>query len=478
MGNKDSVFVPPPTSFKRNLILNPNGAKDADVFSSVADINTFIDSLDVGEQPSSTRFFNIEWHPSTLVEDVWLKDFVSLTGVGGIGQHLILGDSFSNGIMLSLGLNSTLTRGSILRIAPPAKNLAVLLRNSNSIFTIREDSFGTINAGDVLKITPSPGSQVTITFVGGESTASAVASVITAQGGPDVEAVARGGFVEIRHVTIGDVVTVNGTGAPNTANVALGFSNDTDTVINTIGLESRAIDNCVIFGGVPFTDSGILSSDRNSISAIKDVECLPGAGSTALKLIDQSAMIANNFLNFGSGTGLDVGPSCNLTVIVGSIFANSVLDLNIDPAGILNAHGLSYTSRNLNGGMITPKGDIKRIAFNFIGNIAIGNFDGIKGIPYDSVIQNITVSREVQGIAGTTEIDILKGASGGAASTIFTTTANRPKINAIDGNNLVIESLDPDILNLNKGDFLIATVLTKETGTPQNLNITIDMVVK
>ena len=75
----------------------------------------------------------------------------------------------------------------------------------------------------------------------------------------------------------------------------------------------------------------------------------------------------------------------------------------------------------------------------------------------------IIVRREIAGTSGTTEIDILKN-----GTTIFTTTANRPKILYSAGNAARVTAV-PDVTAVTAGDRLEMVILSAEGGNPQDL---------
>ena len=78
-------------------------------------------------------------------------------------------------------------------------------------------------------------------------------------------------------------------------------------------------------------------------------------------------------------------------------------------------------------------------------------------------IVSIIMRREIAGTSGTTEIDILKN-----GSTIFTTTANRPKVLYSAGNAARVTAV-PDITAVTAGDRLELVILSAEGGNPQDL---------
>ena len=78
-------------------------------------------------------------------------------------------------------------------------------------------------------------------------------------------------------------------------------------------------------------------------------------------------------------------------------------------------------------------------------------------------ISLIVVRRAIAGTSGTSEIDILKN-----GTTIFTTTANRPKILYSAGNAARVTAI-PDVPAVTAGDRLEMILLSAEGGNPQDL---------
>ena len=106
--------------------------------------------------------------------------------------------------------------------------------------------------------------------------------------------------------------------------------------------------------------------------------------------------------------------------------------------------------------------------------------DGITIFQFDAEIFAVYMFNTVAGSGGTTELDIKKQtASGGAYSTIFTTT---PKIDASAGNSvrigtgetgsgMVAPVLISTPFNVSAGEALRVDVLQAQTGDPQNCGI-------
>jgi hypothetical protein len=133
--------------------------------------------------------------------------------------------------------------------------------------------------------------------------------------------------------------------------------------------------------------------------------------------------------------------------------------------------------RKVNGGHMTSGSKCKpkvvdracRTSASFVQMIAFT--DAVVGgsflVPPGSWrITAVLFYRGTAGLAGTTEVDLMRGVSGTTATSLYTTTGNRPKITALLGNSIQISATLPDIVDVAGGDRLEMNVLTVETGLP------------
>lgn len=110
-----------------------------------------------------------------------------------------------------------------------------------------------------------------------------------------------------------------------------------------------------------------------------------------------------------------------------------------------------------------PGATIAPIAFRADGYFQVSSGIDITELPAAITISKIVLRRGTAGTAGTTEIDILKN-----GTSIFTTTANRPKLLFSTGNNARTSAI-PDTTAVAAEDRLELQILSIEDGAPQDL---------
>lgn len=102
------------------------------------------------------------------------------------------------------------------------------------------------------------------------------------------------------------------------------------------------------------------------------------------------------------------------------------------------------------------------IAFRADGFFRIASGIDITEPQESFTISRVVFRREIAGSAGTTEIDLLLN-----GTTIFTTVANRPKIQALLGDGARVTAV-PDITAVSGGDRLEMEIIGVEDGDPQD----------
>lgn len=83
-------------------------------------------------------------------------------------------------------------------------------------------------------------------------------------------------------------------------------------------------------------------------------------------------------------------------------------------------------------------------------------------------IVEVSLYRATAGLGGSTVVDLLAGTNGVAASTLYTTPANRPTVMAASGNFRHVTAALPDVVALAAGARLEVNVVSVETGAPMD----------
>lgn len=100
--------------------------------------------------------------------------------------------------------------------------------------------------------------------------------------------------------------------------------------------------------------------------------------------------------------------------------------------------------------------------------------DGAAPVPTDCKITKVYMWRTTPGTAGSTILDLKVVRTGAtSASTLYTTTANRPTIAYNSAFNVLNCSL-PDVLSLFAGDSIYADTIQKDSGVPQHWRLRVE----
>jgi len=95
--------------------------------------------------------------------------------------------------------------------------------------------------------------------------------------------------------------------------------------------------------------------------------------------------------------------------------------------------------------------------------------------PNNYQIIEVGLWRRLAGLAGSTVFDLLQGAGGAAAATLYTSPANRPTVTAASGNNRLVTAMLPDIVVVPAGTRLEVSIAAVETGTPTDATLRVLM---
>jgi len=466
MGSRDSILVPPPSWFGQVLHAGIKDGRDVESFPTILDAIDYINALTGAAKPAEDNLYTILAYPNIYLKRHWLPDFVNLVSISPLGA-LILGEIPpavpADEYVISLGISS------ISQIMTYAANYSgigagIWMRNTTSAYTIHQEDFGSIGAGDTLEVTPSGFSKETITFAGTETTAQNVTDTINAQS-VNFDAIFRYGHVELRHINDnGDkTLTVHKEG---TANVALGFSISEDTVRAPSTFEWAGINHSQVIGnatekGIHITDrGGGIYNLRNPIIQGCENAIYAEDGASTHAIIDLLILFNTN--------GLTCEGQFKLTVLSG-IFSNA-LDLNLAATTVLNFSSVSYKSRN--GGTIVPSGSRITHEFKLNGGIGVQQLlDGERVMPFSATIESVSLWRGVAGGGGQTTINLFKRVAG--VRTAIFDPGDEPFIASSEGD-YVSKTVDvSDGIQISQHDSLSVDILTKEIGLPQDLSIVV-----
>ena len=466
MGSRDSILVPPPSWFGQVLHAGIKDGRDVESFPTILDAIDYINALTGAAKPAEDNLYTILAYPNIYLKRHWIPDYVNFVPLSPLSS-IFIGEIPpavpADEYVISMGI-SNVSNPLILSNNFSGIGSAIWMRNTTSAYTIHQEDFGSIGAGDTLEVTPSGFSKETITFAGTETTAQNVTDAINAQA-TNFEAIFRYKHVELRHINDnGDkTLTVHKEG---TANVALGFSISEDTVRAPSTFEWAGINHPQILGDD--TEKGIHITDRGGgiYSIINPTVggCVHGIyaedGASTHSIIDLLILFNTN--------GLTCEGQFKLTVLSG-IFSNA-LDLNLAATTVLNFSSVSYKSRN--GGTIVPSGSRITHEFKLNGGIAVQQLlDGERVMPFDATIESVSIWRGVAGGGGQTTINLFKRVAG--VRTAIFDPGDEPFIASSEGD-YVSKTVDvSDGIQISQHDSLSVDITTKEIGNPMDLSIVV-----
>jgi len=480
-----------PVSYGRELNVGPGLVGVRDAFPTLKDCLDYIDALPALQKPADDYRYKIKTVPGWLMESGWIPNFCHVEGPGPWLGGLYGADA-DNNWMLSLGIGSVSNLGmhdGFVRTTQP--NSCLWLRANEHLYIHQKNITFPFAGGTLILAGTGITPDETVTLPPTANWAAFVAD-ITARGVAvffydGLHGNANEGVVGIINITStggSRTVTIRSTG---TANAALGFSTTSDTVTDSSVMDIRRTENMAISGipgGIGFKPggSGVLVTDYSTAAKIGSLFC--GGVPIGVNFVDwvwgsPSPPYGNECYIFDSviifcPVGVYVGRDRKANLFT-SLLVNTV-DIDSHPLSTINAISTAYRDRTINAGQLIPAGGRVTYTWKLTGNIIapILALDGIRALPYDMSIESVVMWRGTPGGTGKTEIDLLRSIGGGAFATVYTTTANRPKIYSTDLANKVVVGADPDVYKLSAGDQLRLDVLTAETG-PASANLSVSV---
>jgi len=410
--------------FSRKIQVGSGGGfQNVQSFATITAAVAYINDLPPAQQPSDGSRFLIELYPGYYTERMWLPDFVSLKGVSPT-ECLIFGDGVANGAIVSVGLGGVSNCIIIPALATNPVDVGLWIRNSASIFTGHQSTYGTVNNGDTLTFRAGANPPETFTWSAGSMvpTAAQLAAWIMATA-VNVEAFDRWGYLELRGV-VDDVVTVFSTG---TINAALGFSTTANTVSNTANYEVRKAQDLTILPGpsAAVNQAGILIGDRfsgagvNYLDGVSVILCNNG-----VEIIDGSnASLWQPSINGCANIGVSIDGTCECDG--GFSLSNTNFDVQIASGAIFRPRAFAYRPDKVNdlGGTIdvqVPAESIKLQDTFDLFDVTVKDIEAaIEGLT-DSRLLFLTPSSifapaaggATKGLIGNAEVWLFKGTGG------------------------------------------------------------------
>lgn len=461
MSRNNITRVPPPTKFFGTVDVTVEPSDDVLNFQLVNDAISYLEALPESENPIAGILWGIRLHSGLLFERFDLPVNTSIVGVSPVGQAVLGGSDVQTGDAIISVRNGSVA-SLILQAIGVTGNPETMfwVKNSLSVYTKRDSVWTLPLTGTELKITPQGFSQETFIFTASEVDAATVAAFIVANG-VNLTAVAKHNTVEITG-TINQSLTVDKTG---TANDRLGFSTITNETTVSNNVEILVAKELAIVGNTSI-DKAVLFSDNGSGQYALINTKTAGTQNGIYFEDGAEGIIRSSFPSLHSNAGVYIESNAIAQFEGG----NSKINIGQDVInhGTLIANSFSY-KKIINTGILIPSGSRITFEWNMTGVLVPGTFiDGSRPVPYDMTIESVQFARRINGTDSDTIIDINTGNSGGGESTIYTTQANRPSVNFVEGNEIVKLATLPDIMNISKGDYMSIDIDQVEGGGGPN----------
>ena len=482
------------------IFVDANVTSDGErCFETINAAIDYLNALTGADIPSESCPYLICLAPGIYNEKVWLPNFVSLEGSGVNTCEIIgVGASKSGICTLSVGIGDVRK----IHLNPGGYDdggqitAQLFIRDTLSVFSANEDDFTTVVDGMTLIVTPEGFPTETLTVAGVPSPVIASAADVVSwinSLAENFNAEKLFGRVAIRTNNASPInnhleITLDKDG---TLNPALGFKIDVDTYAQRSQLRSTHFDSLWIDGLIPYAlckaeygvwcqtyDAGH-DSDGGFWKIMQN--CTVSNGWNGIICVAGELELKTVYIDFHGRHGI-VADSGLIELDGAEALGNALVDVAgkdivYDNGGQVRSRGSSYATIFRRGsGKLEPAGS--RFMFEYIvsGSISISSFiNGLKPIPYQCVIESISLVRRVAGSSGTTTVDILLGDSGAVPATIYAAPEDRPSINYVDGNNFVLIKHLPNTI-LGEGKFLSLDVVDAEVGA-EDLCVQITMVV-
>ena len=172
----------------------------------------------------------------------------------------------------------------------------------------------------------------------------------------------------------------------------------------------------------------------------------------------------------GQTTKTDAFDALAPTTTKGDLIAHNGTDNIRLPVGS-NGQLLQSDSTQAAGVSWVTRGRLLTFEWILSGAISTGtNVDVARPMSRAGTIVRVTLWRKEAGGSGSLVVDLNKN-----GTTMYTTQANRPTIAASSGDNIVLQATMPDITAVAAGDYLTIDVDDKETGSPKNLCLVVEL---